>query len=118
MAPIASRYDMDKFDGSNDFGLWRIKMEAFLCSQGLEGALEPEAIGTSTENETPALIAAHKETQVEIKKKAYSLLILSLGDKVLREVSKLKSAVEIWKRLEDLYLKRLSSQLFLKAGFF
>ena len=94
-------------------------MEAFLCSQGLEGALESEVIETSIECETPVLSTAQKEAQTEVKKKAYSLLILSLGDKVLREVSKLKTAVEIWKRLEDLYLKKtLSSRLFLKARFF
>ena len=95
-------------------------MEAFLCSQGLEGALESEVIETSTECETPALSTAQKEAQTEVKKKAYSLLILSLGDKVLREVvSKLKTAAETWKRLEDLYLKKtLSSRLFLKTRFF
>ena len=57
MGPTASRYDIDKFDGTNDFGLWRIKMEALLCSQGLERALEQEdkAIGSLTEKETLVL---------------------------------------------------------------
>jgi len=61
MAPTVSRYDIDKFNGSNDFGLWRIKMEAFLYSQGLEGALESKVIETSTESETPVLFTAQKE---------------------------------------------------------
>ena len=52
-------------------------------------------------------------------KRAYNTLILSLGDKVLREVSKLKSVAEIWLRLESLYMtKTLSSRLFLKAKLF
>jgi len=48
MAPSTSRFDIDKFDGSNDFSLWRIKMEALLCSQGLEGALEQTTNATDT----------------------------------------------------------------------
>ena len=97
MAPIASRSDIDKFDGSNDFGLWKIKMEALLCSLNLEAALEQEDMteGKSTEKELQVLTAEQNEEQVQIEKKAYSLLILSLEDKVLREVSRLKPAVEI-----------------------
>ena len=56
-------------------------MEALLYSQGLEGPLEQEdkSIGTSIEKEVSILTAEQKETQAEIKKKAYSVLILSLG---------------------------------------
>jgi len=59
MVPTAPRYDIYKFDGTNDFGLWRINMEALLYSQGLEGPLEQEdkSIGTSIEKEVPILTA-------------------------------------------------------------
>ncbi|KAK3043400.1 hypothetical protein RJ639_001979 [Escallonia herrerae] len=41
MAPNTSRkYDLKKFDGSNDFSLWRIKMRAVLIQQGLLKALK------------------------------------------------------------------------------
>ena len=42
MASTASsaRYDIEKFDGTNDFGLWRIKMKALLGNLGLDEALE------------------------------------------------------------------------------
>ena len=36
--------------------------------------------------------------------KAHSAIILSLGDKVLRKVSKEKIAVGVWSKLEGLYM--------------
>jgi len=38
----SSRYDVEKFDGNNDFALWKIKMEALLGNLGLEKALKEE----------------------------------------------------------------------------
>ena len=40
-APVA-RYDIEKFDGTNNFGLWRIKMKALMGNLGLKEALEPQ----------------------------------------------------------------------------
>ncbi|KAK2966723.1 hypothetical protein RJ640_000624 [Escallonia rubra] len=41
MAPNTStKYDLEKFDGSNDFSLWRMKMCAVLIQQGLLKALK------------------------------------------------------------------------------
>ncbi|KAK3029988.1 hypothetical protein RJ639_038087 [Escallonia herrerae] len=40
MAPNTStKYDLEKFDGSNDFSLWRMKIRAVLIQQGLLKAL-------------------------------------------------------------------------------
>ena len=38
--------------------------------------------------------------------KAHSEIILSLGDMVLREVSKEKSTAEVWLKLESLYMAK------------
>ncbi|KAK9073212.1 hypothetical protein SSX86_007536 [Deinandra increscens subsp. villosa] len=47
--------------------------------------------------------------------KAHSAIILSLGDKVLREVSKESTAAGIWLKLESLYMtKSLANRLYLK----
>ena len=35
-----AKFEVEKFTGSNDFGLWRLKMRAFLVHQGLEDALK------------------------------------------------------------------------------
>ena len=37
-----TKYDIEKFSGENDFGLWRIKMEAILIQHGCPKALKGE----------------------------------------------------------------------------
>lgn len=93
----SARFDIEIFTGKNDFGLWRLKMRALLVQQGLELALEGEQKLPST--------LTDKEKR-EILDKAHSALILSLGDKVLREVSKEKSASAIWIKLENIYMAK------------
>ncbi|CAJ1852449.1 unnamed protein product [Sphenostylis stenocarpa] len=34
------KFDVEKFDGSNDFSLWKLKLQALLDQQGLTKALE------------------------------------------------------------------------------
>ena len=36
---MAAKFDIEKFDGNNDFGLWRLKMHALLVQNGLHKAL-------------------------------------------------------------------------------
>ena len=43
-AASATRYDIEKFDGTNDFGLWRIKMKTLMGNLGLKEALEPQKL--------------------------------------------------------------------------
>lgn len=101
-----TKFNIERFNGKNDFGLWRMKMRAILVQQGLEEALEGE-------RKLPATLS-DKEKQ-KIMKKAHSAIILCLGDKVLREISKEKTAAEIWLRLESLYMtKTLANRLYLK----
>ena len=69
-------------------------MRALLGNLGLEAALD----GKSKMLETNS-----KEKKNEIGKKAYNTLIFSLGDKVLQEISKMKTTAKLWLRLESLY---------------
>lgn len=39
---MAAKYKLEKFTGKNDFGLWRVKMQALLVKQGLADALYGE----------------------------------------------------------------------------
>jgi len=72
-------YAVEKFTSQNDFGLWRLKMRALLVHQGLEESLQGET----------ALDAKLEERDKKIlMDKAHSAIILSLGDKVPRQVSK------------------------------
>ena len=51
--------------------------------------------------------------------KAHNAIILSLKDKVLRQVSKEKTTVGIWLKLEGLYMtKSLANHLYLKQALY
>ncbi|GKE70936.1 hypothetical protein Tco_1529008 [Tanacetum coccineum] len=69
-----AKFDIKKFDGTSDFGLWRIKMRALLIQHGCEAALEvlPEDM--------------EAQAKAELNKKAHSAVILCLGNKVPREL--------------------------------
>ena len=106
----STKYEIKNFTGVNDFGLWRLKMKALLVQQGCLEALK----GESAMNE--ALTAAEKKAMIE---KAHSAILLSLGDKVLRQVSKETTAVVLWVKLESLYMtKSLVNRLYLKQALY
>ncbi|GKB55330.1 hypothetical protein Tco_0906083 [Tanacetum coccineum] len=98
------KYDIEKFDGKINFGLWQVRMKALLEQQGLAIALK----------ELPAAtIVAYNNI---IQRKAYNALILCLGDWVLREITKETTIADIWKKLETLYMtKSLANRLYLKT---
>nr|GEU93735.1 retrovirus-related Pol polyprotein from transposon TNT 1-94 [Tanacetum cinerariifolium] len=103
MASSITRFDIKKFDGKNNFGLWQIKMHALMVQQGCDVALETLPVDIKV-GEKAALM-----------KKAYITLVLCLGDRVLREVTKKTTAIEIWTKLTSLYMiKSLTNRLYTK----
>ncbi|GJZ85721.1 hypothetical protein Tco_0651060 [Tanacetum coccineum] len=84
MSSIA-KFDVKKFDGSNDFGLWRVKMRCLLIQHGWEAALDLFPKTMTDADKTAAL-------KTDVYKKAHSALLLCLDNKVLREVNKENSA--------------------------
>ncbi|KAL8515268.1 hypothetical protein ACS0TY_014107 [Phlomoides rotata] len=81
-------------------------MKALLVHHGLASALKTD--GSEESSATTA-------KKVEINEKAHSAIILCLGDKPLREVSKEKTAIDVWRRLESLYqTKSVSNKLYVK----
>ena len=104
----SAKYEVEKFTGQNDFGLWRLKMRALLVQQGLEEALRGEA-GLDKKME--------EKDRKTLLEKAHSAIILSLGDKVLRQISKEKTAAGVWSKFEALYMtKSLVNRLYLKQA--
>ncbi|KAL8489406.1 hypothetical protein ACS0TY_025348 [Phlomoides rotata] len=100
------KLDVEKFSWKNDFGLWKVKMKALLVHHGLVIALK------SDKDEESSI---SRERKIEIMEKAHSAIILCLGDKPLREVSKEKTAIDVWKKLESLYqTKSISNKLYVK----
>ncbi|GJU28111.1 retrovirus-related pol polyprotein from transposon TNT 1-94, partial [Tanacetum coccineum] len=111
MSSIA-KFDVKKFDGSNDFGLWRVKMRCLLIQHGWEAALDPFLETMADAEKTAAL-------KTDVYKKAHSALLLCLDNKVLREVNKENSAAGVWLKLETLYMtKSLANKLYLKKKLF
>uniref|UniRef100_A0A803P7G2 Retrovirus-related Pol polyprotein from transposon TNT 1-94 n=1 Tax=Cannabis sativa TaxID=3483 RepID=A0A803P7G2_CANSA len=97
----AARFEINKFNGTNDFGLWRIKMKAFLVHNGISEAIDEESLKEIDD----------EKKKKEIETKAHSVILLSLGDEVLREVSSEDKALGLWNKLkeEDLAIILLSS---------
>ncbi|GJW16228.1 hypothetical protein Tco_0020361 [Tanacetum coccineum] len=103
MASSITRFDIKKFDGKSDFGLWQIKMSILMVQQGCDAALKT----------LPADMEAGEKAT--LMKKAYSTLILCLEDRVLREVTKETTVAGIWTKLTSLYMtKSLANRLYLK----
>ncbi|GJY58738.1 retrovirus-related pol polyprotein from transposon TNT 1-94 [Tanacetum coccineum] len=84
-----AKFDIEKFDETGDFGLWRIKMRALLIQHGREAALEvlPEDM--------------EAQAKAELNKKAHSAVILCLGNKSLAN---------------KLYLKKKLYTFYMSAG--
>lgn len=95
MSRFASRYDIEKFNGPNDFSLWKIKMQALLGNLGLKEALKEESKDKDKVGDGSKTLSV--EQRADIEEKAFNTLILSLGDKALREVSKMSTALEFGK---------------------
>ncbi|GJV72340.1 retrovirus-related pol polyprotein from transposon TNT 1-94 [Tanacetum coccineum] len=62
-----AKFDIEKFNGTGDFRLWRVKMRALLIQHGCEAALEV----------LPADMEA--QAKAELNKKAHSAMILCLA---------------------------------------
>ncbi|KAL8499894.1 hypothetical protein ACS0TY_019780 [Phlomoides rotata] len=110
---VTTRFVIEKFYGKMDFGLWRIKMKALLVHQGLTYALKYDLGESSITNvEESSSDAAERAKMME---KAHNAIILCLGDKILREVSKESAAKGVWDKLESLYMvKILANRLYMK----
>ena len=105
-----TKFEVEKFTGSNDFDLWRLKMRAMLVHQGLDNALK------GIRGLPATMLDQDKKALME---KAHSGIILSPGDKVPRKVSKEKTTVGIWAKLEGLYVtKSVVNMLCLKQALY
>lgn len=102
----SAQFEAEKFTGKNDFSLWRIKMKVLLVQQGLSESIK-EKLATMTDEQAVKW--------QEAQEKAHSAIVLCLADNVLREVSHVETALEVWNKLQELYLqKTLANRLYMK----
>ncbi|CAJ2638177.1 unnamed protein product [Trifolium pratense] len=107
---MGSKWEIEKFTGKNDFGLWKVKVRTILTQQKCVEAL----LGIS--NMPNTLSNAEKS---EMNDKVLSVIILCLADNVLREVAKEKTAAAMWTKLDALYMtKSLAHKQCLKERLF
>ena len=109
MGSSSARFDLERFDGTGDFSLWKEKMMAILICQKLDIAIE-EGIDPDD---------ANKKESETVMKQARSAIIMNLADNVLRQVIGEKTALRIWNRLNQLYMaKSTATKIFLKGKFY
>ncbi|KAL5549681.1 hypothetical protein UlMin_004912 [Ulmus minor] len=103
-------FDIEKFDGTGDFCLWKKKMKAIMMQLKVDVALDDKP-------ELPTTMTSYEKS--EIFKTAYSTIFLHLTDNVLRQVDDLETAAEIWKKLDEIYLVKSSpNKIYLLEQFF
>ena len=107
MAP--SKLEVDKFDGHDDFSMWRKKMKAVLVQYRCTNAL----VEIKEEKDKQLSITAQERQDMD--EIVFSLIILSLADNVLRQVNEEELTANVWSKLESLYMtKSLTNKIFLK----
>ena len=103
----AAKYEIEKFNGKNDFILWRVKMCALLVQQGLFRALKGK-------DSLPAQLS--KEEKENLLEQAHSAIQLSLADEFLREVVEEKTVAPLLSLTNRLYMKQQLYTIWMKEG--
>lgn len=117
--PTRGRFEMDKFDGKGNFGMWKYKLLGQLEIQGLALALDENATlykdsEKLEEGAEPVLdpVKVAKDTRVK------NLTGTCLSDMILRKVMNDRTAYGMWKALErDYQTKSLPNMIYLKQQF-
>ena len=94
---LSTKYDVEKFCGKGNFSLRQRRMKDLLIQQGVHKAL----LG---KEKKPEMM---KDVEwVEMDEKAGSAICLNLGGEVIHNILEAKTAKEVWKKLEGLYMRK------------
>ena len=106
---MLTKFEVEKFDGRNNFSLWHIKMRALLVQQRLSKVLKGiEALLTTMSD----------EENDELMEKTHSAILLRLGNEVLREITNDDIVAKLWLKLESLHMtKSLTNRLYLRSDY-
>ena len=119
MEPTPGKFEVVKFDGKGDFGLWKFKMMAQLEIQGLLSVLTEEIESKTEEGK----IEEGEEVKKDLKKSEKDLRVRNLfstclSDVILRKIMSETMALGMWKALErDYQTKSLPNRIYLKKKF-
>lgn len=129
-----TRVVVNRFDGTGDFSLWKIRMMAHFGILGLKDVLTDhklemvETIPSSSESQIEEDGATASESltkvvpdpsKIEKSEKAMGLIVTSVGDHVLRKIEKCVTAAEMWSTLNRLYMEStLPNRIHLQLKFY
>jgi len=106
MANSGTKFDVAKFDGKHNFGLWQVKVRALLIKEGLHRIL----LGKASKD-----VEVSDRVWEDMELKALSTIQLCLHDDVLYGVLSETTASGIWAKLESTYMtKSLPNRIYLK----
>lgn len=115
------KFDVEKFDGIINFGLWQVQVKDVLIQSGLHKALKgsPGAVKKpGADDDANNKSGMSDEDWEDLDLKAASTIRLCLAKNVLANVHGISSAKELWEKLEALYqAKGISNRLYLKEQF-
>lgn len=116
-----SRIEVDMFDGTGDFSLWKVRMLAHFGVLGLNSILDDEKLLKDPPTAKKELEKAMKDPQKELagkvetvtdidpikfenSEKAKDLIVLNVGNKVLH-ITHCETAASMWSTLNKLYME-------------
>ena len=106
-----SLFRFPRLKGSQNWEFWALRMEVYIIDKGYETALYPVVLYDETgTKEDYEVYLRDRETK---SLKASALIRLAVEDGPLIQLKGLKSAIEIWDRLKDLYEPKGFSSEFL-----
>ncbi|CAO2142897.1 unnamed protein product [Urochloa humidicola] len=101
---MASKFEIARFDGTGNFGLWQTRVKDLLVIQGISGALNEKK---------PARVEDDKWEEMQAQ--ACAIIRLCLSDQIMYYIMDVASAKEIWDNLEEKFMpKTLARKLYLK----
>ena len=102
----SARFEIEKFNGKNNFKIWKVKMYDLLVQQGVVKVL----LGKSKQPYTMT-----DDEWSDLDERALSGIRLCSADDVLFNIMSEKTAVGLWSKLEKLYMtKSLTNRILLK----
>jgi len=102
---MSSKFDIERFDGNTSFALWQVCMIAILSTLGIKDVIYGKEVDTEMTD----------KKWKEMDDKALSTIQLCLSDATLQEVLSKMTAMGLWKKLEETYMKKyLTNRLWLK----
>ena len=114
--PNLGKFEMEKFDGKGDFGMWKYKMMGQLEIQGLLSVLKEDfTVLMESGKEVEGLEAKVDQKKADKDLRVRSLLGTCLSDSILRKIMHETTALGMWKALERNYqTKSLPNRIYLK----